>query len=142
MFYTHAQKQTQPSCTLCFFFLRVSSSLRHFLGRPRVCFETHELFGHFVVGPLREYSHDGQAGLVHADAPDERIAGAQTALFGQFSELQDRHADDSVLSGEAVVLHGDVELVGLRAVLITQHAGWRNQHNIINNKPHQTGLSD
>ncbi len=117
------------------------SSLRHFFGRPRVWFETYELFGHFVVGPLREYSHDGQAGFVHGYAPGERIAGVQAALLGQFSELQDRHADDSVLSGEAVVLHGDVKLVGLWAVFITQHAGWRRHNNIYVNS-HQIWLFD
>lgn len=135
MFYTHAQKQTQPSCVaislpLFFFFLLPTGSLRYFLGWPRVWFETYKLFGHFVVGPLREYSHDGQTGIVHRYAPGERIASVQAALFGQFSELQDSQADDSVLSGEAVVLHRDVKLVGLWAMFVTQHAGRRRYKNI------------
>lgn len=57
---------------LFFFFFRYCISfffcpafLRHFLRRARVCLETHELFGHLVVGPLREYPHDGEAGFVH-----------------------------------------------------------------------------
>lgn len=140
MFYTHAQKQTQPSCVaisfLLFFFLLPTGSLRYFLGWPRFWFETYELFCYFVVGPLREYSHDGQTGIVHRYTPGERIAGIQAALFGQFSELQDRQADDTVFSGEAVVLHRDVKLVGLWAMFVTQHAGRRRYKNIyINTHP-------
>lgn len=110
MFYTHAQKRTQAFRS------------RHFLGRPRVWFQTHKLFGHFVVGPLRQYSHDGQAGFVHGNVPDQRKAGVHAALLCQLPELQDRHADGAILPSEAVILHGNVKLVGLRSVLVAQHA--------------------
>lgn len=119
MFYTHAQKRTQPFHS------------RHLLGRPRVRLETHELFGHFVVGPLRQYSHDGQASFVHANVPDQRKAGVHAALLRQLPELQDRHADDAILSGEAVILHGNVKLVGLGAVLVAQHAGTSTQTSFV-----------
>lgn len=101
--------------------LHSSSALRHFLGRARVCLETHKLFGHLVVGPLREYPHDCEAGFVHGDALHQRVAGGAAARVGQLSQLDDRHADDAVLAGEAVVLYGDVQLVGLRTVFVTKN---------------------
>lgn len=119
MFYTHAQKQARPPRS------------RHLLGRPRVRFEAHKLFGHFVVGPLRQYSHDGQAGFVHGNVPDQRKAGVHAALLRQLPELQDRHAHDAILSGEAVILDGNVKLVGLRAVLVAQHAGRSTQASFV-----------
>lgn len=96
-------------------------ALRHFLGRARVCLETHKLFGHLVVGPLREYPHDCEAGFVHGDALRQRVAGGAAARVGQLPQLDDRHADDAVLAGEAVVLHGDVQFVGLRTVFVTEN---------------------
>ncbi|TNN56052.1 hypothetical protein EYF80_033768 [Liparis tanakae] len=53
----------------------------------------------------------------------KRVAGGAAALVRQLSQLDDRHADDAVLAGEAVVLYGDVQLVGLRAVFVTENAG-------------------
>lgn len=72
---------------------------------------------------MREYPHDGEASFVHADAFHQRVAGGAAALVRQLSQLDDRHADDAVLAGEAVVLYGDVQLVGLWAVFVTENAG-------------------
>lgn len=84
---------------------RPPSALRHFLGRPRVHLETHKLFGHLIVGPLREYPHDGEAGFIHGDALHQGVAARTAAVVRQLSELDNRHANDAVLTGEAVVLH-------------------------------------
>ena len=70
--------------TAFFFFFNSFCSvfLRHFLRRARVCLETHELFGHLVVGPLREYPHDGEASFVHGDALHQGVAGRAAARVG------------------------------------------------------------
>lgn len=73
------------------------------------------------MGPLREYPHDGEACFVHGDALHQRVAGAAAALVCQLSELDDCHADDAILSGEAVVLYRDVQFVGLWTMFITQN---------------------
>ncbi len=85
--------------------LHLRSTLRHFLRRACVCLETHKLFGHLIVGPLREYPHDGEASFVHGDALHQGVAGGAAALVRKLSELDDRHADDAVLAGKAVVLY-------------------------------------
>lgn len=103
------------------FFCLVYSGLWHFLRWSGVRLETHKLFGHLVVGPLREYPHDGEARFVHGDALYQRVAGRAAALLRQLPERDDRHADDAVLAGKAVILHRDVELVDLRTVFVTQN---------------------
>lgn len=88
--------------SLDFFFL--CCTLRHFFCRARVCLQTHELLGHLVVGPLRQYPHDGETCFIHGDALDQRVTGAAAAAVSQLTELDDRHADDAILTGKAVVL--------------------------------------
>lgn len=101
MFYAHAQKQTTQllgpagiplwsplpllsvaACFDSFFHLR---RRRHLLGRPCVGLEPHKLFSHLVIGPLREYPHDGQASFIHADGLDEGTEDRQTSLVSQLS---------------------------------------------------------
>lgn len=89
-------------------FFLIYSTLWHFLRRSGVCLETHKLFGHVIVGPLREYSHDSKARFVHGDALYQWVTGRAAALFRQLSEWYHRHADDAVLTGKAVVLYWDV----------------------------------
>lgn len=98
-------------------------TLRHFFGRARVCLETHKLLGHLVVGPLRKYPHDGEACFIHGDALHQGVAGGAAALVRQLSELDDCHADDAVLTGKAVVLYWDVQLIGLWTMFIAQNTG-------------------
>lgn len=107
--------------TVGFFLFFFCSTLWHFLRRARVCLETHKLFGHLVVGPLREYPHDGDARFVHGDALHQRVAGGAAALVCQLFERDDGHADDAVLTGKAVVLHWDMELIDLWTVFVTQN---------------------
>lgn len=94
-----------PKTTQQFLILHFCSTLRHFLCRACVCLKTHKLLGHLIVGPLREYPHDGEASFVHGDALHQGVAGGAAALVRQLSELDDRHADDTVLAGKAVVLY-------------------------------------
>ena len=91
--------------TQLFLILHFCFTLRHFLRRACVCLETHKLFGHLVVGPLREYPHDGEASFVHGDALHQGVAGRAAACVCQLSELDHRHADDAILAGKAVVLY-------------------------------------
>lgn len=100
---------------VCFF------SLSGFLGRARLRLQADELFGHFVVGPLREDPGDGQARLVHVDVPHQRVRGVQADLVGELVELKYSDADDAVLAGEAVILQRDVELVRFGTVFTTQN---------------------
>lgn len=109
-------KTTQLFFTVILHFCR---TLWHFLRRACVCLETHKLFGHLVVGPLREYPHNGEASFVHGDALNQGVAGGAAALVRQLSQLDDRHADDAILTGKAVVLYWDVQLVGLRTMFVT-----------------------
>lgn len=75
------------------------------------------------MGPLREYPHDGEASFIHGDALHQGVAGGAAALVRQLSELDDRHADDAVLAGKAVVLYWDMQLIGLWTMFITQNTG-------------------
>lgn len=47
---------------------------------PELGLELDELFGDFVVGPLGQYSQDGQSRLVHVDAAAERQPTRARAL--------------------------------------------------------------
>lgn len=82
--------------------------LWHLLCWACVCLEAHKLFGHFVVGPLREYPHDCEARFIHRNAPYKRVVGRAAAFVRKLLELDDRHANDAVFPGKAVVLYRNV----------------------------------
>ena len=50
---------------------------------PDLGLELDELFGDLVVGPLGQYSQDGQSRLVHVDAAAERQPACARALQGE-----------------------------------------------------------
>lgn len=92
------------------------------LCRALVGLELDELLGHVVVVTLGQDAQDGQSGFVHVDAFAQRQPTGRAAFGGHVLQLQDGHAHCAVLSGEAVVLHTHLELVALRAHLVTQGA--------------------
>ena len=55
---------------------------------PDLGLELDELFGDFVVGPLGQYSQDGQSRLVHVDAAAQRQPARAGALQSKGSGLQ------------------------------------------------------
>lgn len=92
------------------------------LCRALVRLELDELLGHVVVVALREDTEHGEARLVHMDAFTQWQPACNTSFGGHVLQLQDRHAHGAVLSREAVVLHTHLQLVALRANLVTQGA--------------------
>lgn len=92
------------------------------LCRALVRLELDELLGHVVIVTLGQNAQDGQSGFVHVDAFAQRQPTGRAALGGHVLQLQDGHAHSAVLPGKAVVLHTHLELVALRAHLVTQGA--------------------
>ena len=60
---------------------------------PDLGLELDELFGDFVVGPLGQYSQDGQSRLVHVDAAAERQPTRARALQRKRSDHPQRATD-------------------------------------------------
>lgn len=56
------------------------------------------------------------------DPPAQRAPAGAAALLHHLPELQHGDAQDPVLAGKAVVLQADLQLVGIRPVLIAQDA--------------------
>lgn len=111
------------------------------LCRALVRLELDELLGHVVVVTLGQDAQDSQSGFVHVDAFAQWQPTSCAALGGHVLQLQDGHAHSAVLSGEAVVLHTHLELVALRAHLVTQgaaeersvtHVFWLQQQQTFN----------
>lgn len=119
-------KTTPPKTPLFVFFLFFLLRLWDFLRWACVCLEAHKLFGHFIVGPLREYPHDCEARFIHRNAPYKRVVGRAAAFVRELLELDDRHADDAVFPGKAVVLYRNVELVDLWTMFVTQNTRSEN----------------
>ena len=99
------------------------------LSRALVGLELDELLGHVVVVALGEDAQHGEACLVHVDAFTQRQPAGDAAFGGHVLELQDGHANGAVLSRKAVVLHTHLQLVALRAHLVTQSAAAEKKVN-------------
>lgn len=104
--------------------------LGRFFSRSRFCFKSYKFFSNFIIVPLREYSEDCQASLIHGDAPEQGVPGGAAGPVGDGLQLDDGHADHAVLPREAVILHWQVHLVGPWLIFVTQQAGRINNSNL------------
>ena len=84
-------------------------------------FQFDELLGHLIVRSLRQDAQDGPARFVEVHASAERTPAGTAALLDDVAQLHDGHADEAILAREAVVLHTDVQLKGVRLVLVPQN---------------------
>lgn len=100
-----------------------------FLRGAGLRFQFHKLPGHFIVGPLREDPQDGEPRLVHVDAAPQRAPAGAAAFVRYVSELHHSDAQHPVLPRKAVILHADLELVGVGAVFVSQDAA-NDMHGI------------
>ncbi len=98
------------------------------LSRALVRLELDELFRHVVIVALGEDAQHCQARLVHVDASAQRHPAGDAAFVDYVLHLQYGHAHGAVLSGEAVVLHTQLQLVALWADLGAQGAETRQDH--------------
>jgi len=101
---------------------------------PAFRLEFDELLGYVVSSPLRQYPQYGPAGLVEADALGERTPAGAAAALRHVPQLQDRHADQSIITGETVVFDTQVQLVAVRLRLVAKNAAIRRRQHFILSK--------
>lgn len=120
-------------CTrMCPRSLRPLPSAATLLSRTLVWLELDELFCHVIVVALGEDAQHRQARLVHVNASAQRHPAGDAAFVGYVLHLQHGHAHSAVLSGKAVVLHTQLQLVALWTDLSAQGAETRITSTIFN----------
>lgn len=104
-----------------------SSALFH---RTSFRFQLDKLLGHLVGRPLGQDTHHGHARLVGVNAWPERAPAHAALPVGDVTQLNHSHADHSVCSAEAVILHCDLELVAVWGFLTQDTAEQRRKLRI------------
>lgn len=98
-----------------------------FLCGAGLRFQLHKFLGNFIIGSLRENPQDCESGLIHVNPAPEGAPASTASFVCYVSELHHCYPQNPVLPGKAVILHTDLELVGIGAIFIPQDAGKHTQ---------------
>lgn len=98
-----------------------------FLCGAGLRFQLHKFLGNFIIGSLRENPQDCESSLIHVNPAPEGAPASTASFVCYISELHHCYPQNPVLPGKAVILHTDLELVGIGAVFIPQDAGKHTQ---------------
>lgn len=85
-------------------------------------FQLHKFSGNFIIGSLRQNPQDCESSFIHVDPAPEGAPASTASFVCYVSELHHCYPQHSVLPSKAVILHTDLELVGIGAVFIPQYA--------------------